>query len=371
MLVIIEEHYKMSVWCREILDGLRAEARKKRISLSPSSNISDIRRDGEDPAVIIVGAETEWLNLAVTKAKEAGKHPIILSNQSESELQNGVSRVTEDIFGSMGEILRLFAAKGYQQIALYACNPDSASDSFKKEAFLKSGGLPEDIFTNEGSLSFCFDRFYERYKEKGYGGIVCANDFAAISLIRHLKDKGDRVDDIDIISYSDSLIAKCTSPAVSTVKANFKSFGQLAFLIVDCIAKSENLSGIRFLCNWEILHRETSAPAPVTALPPAKADLPRQGRFYGDEDLMEMMRIETLLSECDETDLTILKMILSQKKLSEIEECSYLTETAVKYRIRKMKETCKTDSRDRLRALLLKYVPNIERLSARCLRENE
>ena len=75
-----------------------------------------------------------------------------------------------------------------------------------------------------------------------------------------------------------------------------------------------------------------------------------------------MLRIEKLLSDCDATDLNILKMILDQKKLSEIEEQSYLTETAVKYRIRKMKDICQVSSRESLRALLLKYISDSDRL---------
>ena len=362
MLILVEESYKISAWCREILDSLRQEARKKRVNLTFSSSIENVDLDAGDPAVLIVGAENEWLNLSAERVKALGKHPIILSNQSESTPSNGISRITEDIFGSMGEILGLFSAKGHDRVALYAHNPDSASDCFKKEAFLRWGGSSEDVFTNEGSLSDCFDRFYEKFKEARYGGIVCANDFVAISLIRHLKDRGEDIGDMDVISYSDTLMARCTSPAVSTVKANFKSFGQLAFLIVDCIAKSESLSGVRFLCSWEILHRETSSPAPI-ASPRTVQDVgARSGSFYGDDELMEMMRVETLLSECDETDLALLKMLLEGRKLSELAQYSFLTETAVKYRIKKMKEICQTDSRSSLCTLLSKYLPQADRL---------
>ena len=164
VLVIIEENYKISVWCREIVDGLQKEARKKRISITLSSAPDDIYRCSNS-SVMIVGAETKWLNNVAKRAKACGKHPIILSNQSESEHEGGVSRVTEDIFGSMSEIMSLFSAKGYENVALYANNPDSASDSFKKEAFLRSGGRATDVFNNRGSLEACFESFYEKHTE--------------------------------------------------------------------------------------------------------------------------------------------------------------------------------------------------------------
>lgn len=356
MLVIVEESYKITVWCQEIIDGLRQEARKKRISLTLSTNSDDIEQNSDDSCVIIVGAETEWLNLAVRRAKKAGKHPIILSNQSESDRENEVSRVTEDISGSMSEIMRLFSAKGFDQVALYAYNPDSASDSFKKEAFLRSGGKIDDVFTNQGSLKACFNSFYEKHREKKYGGIVCTNDFAAISLINHLNNIGESVKDTDIISYSNTIIARCTSPAVSTVKANFKHFGQLAFMIVDCIMKGDGIRGIHIFCDWEIIHRETSSSGSESSIHPHTASPQRSGSFYCDEELMEMMRIETLLSTSDETDLEIINLILDGKKTAEIVDSCYLTETAVKYRIKKMKECCDKNTRADLRALLCKYI---------------
>lgn len=353
MLVIIEENYKISVWCREILDGLRQEARKKRTSIVLSTNITDIEAD-EGNTVMIVGAETKWLELAARQAKKAGKHPIILSNQSDNSPEGGVSRVTEDIYGSMNEIMRLFAAKHHKNIALYAHNPDSASDNFKKEAFLRSNGLDDDIFKNEGSLEACFDSFYEKHKEKRYCAIVCSNDLAAISLIRHLKNAGEDISGIDIISYSNTYISRCSSPAVSTVRANFKSFGQLAFMIDDCISKGENVSGIRILCSWEIIHRETSSPCAISS--PETPDVERSGSFYADPELMEMMRIETLLSGADETDLSIIDAILCGKKTAEIESVCFLTETAVKYRIKKMKDICHAESRAQLKDILSKYL---------------
>ena len=355
MLVIIEESYKKSVWCREIVEGLQKEARKKRTSLNLSTDIGDVERDGGS-AVMIVGAETEWLNIAAKAAKNAGKHPIILSNQSDSEVGGGVSRVTDDIFGSMAEIFDIFAKNGKKSVALYAVNPHSASDSFKKEAFLRLGGIENNIFKNDGSLCSCFDGFYEKHKASHYNGIVCANDFAAISLIRHLRELGENTESIDIISYSDTLISRCTSPAVSTVRANFKSFGQIAFMIVDCIGKSDNISGIRILCDWEIIHRETSKNPSSAEKISAYISHDTLGSFYSDPELMEMMRIETLLSQCDETDLDIIRAILEGKKSAEIVECCYLTETAVKYRIKKMKELCLAESRAHLRDILSKYI---------------
>lgn len=366
MLVIIEESYKITAWCREILDGLRQEARKKRANLTFSSDLNDIFEQSGEKAIVLVGAETEWLKLTVAKVKSVGKHPIVLSNQSDSALGGGVSQVTEDIEGSMKEICEYFAQKSKNRIALYAANPASASDEYRRQAFLSFGGKSEDIFTNEGSLSRCFDDFIKSYEAKGYDGIICSNDFAAISLIRHMREKNIYHKSIEIISYSNTLISNCFSPSVSSVKANYSDFGQMAFMISDCLSKSEVINGIRIFGKWEIVHRETSAP--ISCFSARNEELPspatHSGKFYEDSELLEMVRLENMLSECDGTDIYILKMIIDEKKLCEIEENSFLTETAIKYRIRKMKEQCYVESRSQLRDLLVKYIYSSENLAA-------
>ena len=364
MLVIVEESYKITVWCREILDGLKQEARKKRVNLTFSSNTDDINAKNSSKAIMLVGSETNWLKTAVERVKEAGKHPIVLSNQSAGALGSGVSYVTEDLEGSMKEICNHFKRQGKHHLALYAVNPASASDECKKASFLASGGHIDDVFVNEGSLRACFNSFLARLEQNRYDGIICVNDFAAISLLRHMqKAEVDRAS-IDMISYSNTLISRCSSPAVSSVRANYNDFGQMAFMIMDCIGKSELINGIHIFGKWEIVHRETSSGEKHATLcnEGLTAKENEMGRFYGDPELQDLLQIEDLLSSCDKTDLAILARILDGKKHAEIAEACFLTETAVKYRIRKMKEICHCESRAALRDFLFTYVSDLSAL---------
>jgi len=185
-----------------------------------------------------------------------------------------------------------------------------------------------------------------------------------------LKEKGESIENIDIISYSNTLISRCTAPTVSTVRANFKSFGQLAFIIVDCISKGIPINGIQISCSWEIIHRETSSQCEGAETVCYCADRGIPGKFYDDPELMEMMRIETILSECDSADLEIIEAILAGKKTAEIESLCFLTETAVKYRIKKMKDICNANSRAQLREILTKYISDGSCLSALSDRHN-
>lgn len=365
MLVIVEQSYKITGWCREIVEGLRAEARKKRINLAIGTNFNDIS-EGEhtEGAVMIVGSDIDWLRSAVDAAKRKSLHPIVLSNQSERSLGGGVSCVTEDLFESMRAICRHFESRGARHLALYAHNPQSASDACRKQAFLECGGEDEDVFVNRGSLESCFESFVEKHTKNPYNAIVCVNDFAALSLIRHMNKAGQSLDGIELISYSNTLLSECSTPAVSTVVTNYESFGQLAFMILDCVGKTDAINGMHMLAKWTIRHRDTSKSldfSPQTVVYSEKQ--PSESEFYRDPEINEMMRIEKLLSECDDVDLDILKMILEGKKTAEIELCCYLTPTALKYRIRKMKDTCAVTSRAELYNFVSKHITSAKSLN--------
>jgi len=359
MTILTERSFSSTVWCDRILSGLKAEARKKRINLDLFHEIDPALDRVENGQIIIVGADGDFLQSAVTLARARGIHPIVLGNQPDGKVLGGVSAVSADLGGSMRAILSYLEGRGRKKAALYACNPNSLSDISRKKAFLESGGNEDDIFENRGSLAECFKQFYDKNTVKKYDGIVCANDFAAVSLIKQMREAGEDISDVFIISYSDTVISRCHSPSITSVTMNYESFGQLAFMISDCISKSEQVSGIQMQSSWQIIHRETTdtlptpAPTAVTEVAEKKAD-----GFYDDPELVDLMRLEAMLTSCDETDLRILSMILDDKKLSEIEEECFLAETAVKYRIKKMKECCHVSTRAELHSLISKYIPD-------------
>jgi hypothetical protein len=141
---------------------------------------------------------------------------------------------------------------------------------------------------------------------------------------------------------------------------NYESFGQLAFMISDCLAKSDSLRGIQMQTTWQIIHRQTTDTLPYTS-PTAADEFKEQSHnnsFYSDPELIDMMRLENLLTDADETDLLILSMIMDGKKTEEIEEACFLAETAVKYRVRKMKECCHVSTKNDLGVLISKYIPD-------------
>ena len=98
--------------------------------------------------------------------------------------------------------------------------------------------------------------------------------------------------------------------------------------------------------------------------PPRIDDAPlllpaHEDTFYDDTELSEMMRVEILLVHCDDTDRKILQLLCEGQSVPDICGQCYLTENAVKYRIKKLQQYSGTQTRRELIALLLNHLPFI------------
>ncbi len=362
MLVLTEPIFRTNNWYLRTVSSLKAEARKKRINLTFSTELSSLSTSSEGKAVIFVGAGEHWMRRAVVEAKKQGKHPVVLANLPADIFGSGVSSVSFDFCYSMRALFSDLSARGRGRAALYAVNPSSVTDLSRKDAFLSAEGQTSDLFYNRGSLHTCFEDFFRVHQSSPYGSVVCCNDFAAISLIKNLRTRGVDPASLSIVSYGDTILANCFSRYISSVVLNHTGGSQLAFVIADCIEKNETINSMTIKTGWEILHRQSIDDTLPLPLPAEEPPADRDHEFYSDPELQSMMCVENLLLACDETDLAILKLIMEGKKRSEIEEACFLTETAVKYRIRKMKEICSVDSREELRTFLTPYISDPESL---------
>lgn len=353
MIVISEPAYALSGWYEQIVAGLKAQARKKRVTLSFCSDISEINQSGG--CIFVIGSSYSWLNAAVTSLCRSGIHPIVLSNQPHRSFLCRYSYVSADISLSVGYILGALRASNKDKIALYGVNSGSLSDISRTEAFAHECGY-DAVFYNNGSLSACFDDFYESFKKLNYNAVICANDYAAVSLINHLKSVGEDVSRLPIVSYSNTLLSSCCTPSVTSVSLNYDEFGAAAFMICECVEKDPRLTGMNISVDWQIFFRESSprfecASDIQTEEPCAQTDDP----FYEDSELVEMMRVEKLLSRCDKTDIAVLCGLMNGHTAEKIAEDCFLAETALKYRLKKMKENGGVPTRTALCALLRKY----------------
>ena len=361
--ILVEPGYGRSIWCRNLLDGLTRELKQKRIPFR--------RLDGLDQLtpgtryIYLIGSDNTWVRGALAACNGAGVYPILLCNQAYHTFKADYSTICSDVNDSMRQLVELLRGRGCSRIALYGVNPQSVADESRMNAYLaacsalqaEERGSRRDVFYNNGSLENCFEIFARRAGE--YDAVICANDFAAVSLVRRIDAQRPELrGKLTISGCADARLTGLYSERILSVCVNFAEYGRAAVMLLENLRKNPYLSHIVMMIRWDFGGLEGPRPPP-----PASAELPGlplppgDDMFYADEELSDMMRIEALLGECGPLDLQLLRLLLQGVAYERISEQCFLTESTVKYRVKKMVDTCGVRSRAQMCALLKQYLP--------------
>lgn len=362
ILIMIEEGYEDSIWCLNLLEGLISRLRHKRIPFRQIRSLTEVQKN--DRYIYLIGSNNLWLEDAVRASNLMGIYPVMLCNQAEHSFDAEYSTVCLDVVNSMRRLVGLLEKQGRRRIALYGVNPQSVSDEGREKGYLTARRASadtrgkNDIFFNSGSLKNCFEVFFRRREE--YDAVICVNEFAAVSLARQLRQRDpERIASLPIISCADGWLSQFYQDCILSVKGNFEARAKAAVELVESLKKNPDLSHVIMTIRWDfsMLEQEKTQllPEPEKG---ALRPLPRiQDAFYEDPELGEMMLVERLLRESGKTDRRLLWRLLAGDSYAQISETCFLTESAIKYRIRKMVELCRVSGRSELVALLKKYLP--------------
>ncbi|MBQ8311428.1 MAG: winged helix-turn-helix transcriptional regulator [Clostridia bacterium] len=347
MYIIGEPSYSATNWYRKILSPLKNQARKKRVQLVAAES-ADVVAD--EPCAFVLGGSASWIVETVSALLKKNCHPIILNELPAQSLFGRYSCVKTDYHRFMTILSSYFAERGMRRTAFYGMNHASFADIARKNAFMSCFGAGA-VFENNGSLANCFTDFYRVHREHPFDSVICANDFAAVSLLTHLREAEVDHRNICITVHSNTQILTCF-PEILSVSVDHVALAVAAFEIADCITANPSFIGVSVTVDY--LADEGSVP--MLRAHDGRAEtsgFSRIDSFYGDEELAELMRIEQLLSECDETDFKILQLLSENN--ADIGESTYLSDNGVKYRIKKMKRICCVASKSEIPTLLEKY----------------
>lgn len=351
--VIGEPEYASSNWYRNILDGLIREKRHRRFPLtflSDPSTLSSLHPETDD-VIFIIGTNSRWLDSIVEKCEEQFLNRcIVLGNHNRRLVGRHYSIVTADISSDLRTLYSYLKSTGCNRIALYGINPDSTSDAFKTESFLSCDGSQGALFFNRGSLRDCYRHFSTELG--AFDGVICVNDYCAISLLRHLP-AGNK---LSIVSCCSTPLSDFFSPHIPGIRIDYGAFGHAGIELSRLLARCPNISAVDIFlsspfstgqpCCGSNLHLEN-----VTS-PVQKGDDP----FYSDPEVEEMLQIETLLCNCSESDQKILQQLMIGKTYTQIADALFISITGVKYKVKGFCRQSHTNSRQELVALLQKYL---------------
>ncbi|MBE6740370.1 MAG: hypothetical protein E7565_08645 [Ruminococcaceae bacterium] len=342
LYILADPIYKKSIWCNEILDGILSAAKEKRTDCTVVESADEVK-SGQ---VIIVATNPEFIK---ENCRILENYPvkIVVSSPKISAIGSpNCSFVGFDSENSIFEISKFLTDCGKENIALFGVNDHSVNDLLKKQNFLAANGNAENVFLNNGNIKECFDSFYERLNT--FNAVLCTNSYVAFYLVKKLKEAKYPTDKIDVISLCDSVILELSKPQISAIRVDYFSLGKAAFDTARILKKNDTIKSLNVSVEWKLIGRQT-ANIPDTLLNSFDENEENPTDvFYEDDELELFMIAERLFDGCDQNDLKLLKMLKNGYKLDQICEELFMSESGVKYRLKKLLNISKTNSKSQL-----------------------
>lgn len=359
MLIFVEPNYANSMWCQNITEGLAAELKLKRIPFRFITCLEDL--DTSCSFIYVIGSNGDWVRTVLEASNSRGIYPILLCNQAFHEPEMTYSTVCSDT-SSMQHLVDTLMAAGRTRIALYGVNPHSVSDESREKSFRAATRRLDrgDVFINNGSLACCFELFRDRVSE--YDAVICANDFAAISLVRNLlREDPESLERLLIIGCAETRLTEFYNDYVLSIRVNFQEYGRAAVTLLENLRRNPYLSHIVMAIRWDfspLTPRCRLSKLPPAPVPTSASILPKsRDNFYQDKELENMLCLERLLNEIDQLDRELISCLLQGTSYETISERYFVTVGTIKYRIKKMITISGTAGRSDLIRLLREYLP--------------
>lgn len=328
-------------WVRDILDGIQ----ECLVRLDGEYMVIDSQpvRDGsipKDVPVVVSGHLSRWLSGTADLLRSEGYTPIVVNAGIAEEEPSKYTGVFFDMASGMREIVGHCAARGCEQIALFGVRKNVSSDLEKIRFFRRETaalGLAEPkIHPLEGPLESCIGDFLAAFFDDPADAVVCANDTAAVLLIREMRRSGIRIPkDVLVVGIGDSAVGRLMSDPPVSLRIDYRELGRQTVWLWRHLSRgrSDAVITVTLPCRLNTagpLRQEQPLLQEISALPDGD-DL-----FYEDQTVRRLFRLETLLREADETDLKLLAALQRREPDEAVAEQVWLSARAVRYRINKM-----------------------------------
>ena len=341
--VITEPEYSQSTWYASIEKSIAEHAMHKRIKIKHEA---DNFSSKPDDAVIVIGSGSDWIYNSVNKLKCTQPAPVILISNKPYDL--AVNNICTDLYSAMQDVISYLNKCGKTKTALFGINPSSQTDSVRLNSFKNK----KDIYRSYGDLISCCRTFLENIDK--YDSVICANDFAAISLLNYLKKYNpEAIDKLYTVSFGDFRIAKLYSPSITSVSNNYNDYGKALIELLPFIIKNKNIGYISLNMKSKIMVRETTGN---TLFTPNESFSEKKTKsstdFYNDYEIKMLLKIEKFLKYSDEKDISIMKSLLDGNSYEKTAELHYFSVNGIKYRLKRICDACGIESVKELLALI-------------------
>lgn len=188
--------------------------------------------------------------------------PVVLASSIDKNKE--IPSVTIDYHQATFDAISYFIEKGHKRIAMLKGPDNTAGISQKKiegyQEALKAGNIPFDenlIISSEYSHEDGIEAFMELWNlDEKPTAILCTSDELALACINAASDNGVKVpDEIEIIGFNDTKLAKMVRPTLTTVVQPTYDIGAVAMRLLTKYMNKEEVEEDNIVLPHHIIFR--------------------------------------------------------------------------------------------------------------------
>lgn len=358
--VMLEPAFQRSLWCKQTLNGIFAEAKRKKYTLRfmPGDALAPWDEEelfgGGPRQVIVVATSVSWIPQTL-RCLEKRQIRAILINYDSFAQPSSHSVVRMDYVNAMQRLMGYFYHYGRRRVALVGFNPNSSADRMKARFFVSALRAQGDddpqrhVFQNHGDLRACFARFLPFASD--YDALICANDLVAVSALRQLRQAGVAVPErLFLAGFGESILAQHTCPSITTATLDHEEMGRQAVMLFAYMHRQNACVTASIQVESRLAVRQSTQNLPATGDLVLEAGMgdAESVDFYRDEEVQALLREEEFCCGLDALDWDILALLAQSVPLEAIAERCQSTPSTVGYRIRQMQARAGVASRQAL-----------------------
>ncbi len=339
-------------WITDVLAGIKFEADKKNLRVEDYFSPEGV--DDENPIVLAVGYTEAWFKIVCRKIRESGARPIAVNAAPLAGDAFADSFVGFDYTAAMHKLTSYLKACGKQKIAFIGCRGGKISYELKSRAFLsavRECGAYGEIFT-AGTVAELITKF--SYEIRNFDAIICSRDAEAAHLAAFCRKRKIYIpDDLFVASFSGGKMCEHTVPPLTSMQTDFRQLGIAAVKLSRFLNQNPEQSKINIMLDCRFVVRESTDNK--AHIYPAKKEEDSTYVYRVDNDYMSFLRAEQLVRSWDSIDRSIVSELARGKNMSEIADMMFISQSSVKYRVKKMLTVADIDTRQELIKIAQNY----------------
>jgi DNA-binding CsgD family transcriptional regulator len=348
--LIIEELFESTFWCKQYVEGIKKEANRNKIKISGDSRINF----KEDGIVFLISTENNCLNKIIEK-NIYNKIKIIMVGPQDSICCNFSSIMCNYTY-IIKNAIKYCKDNNRNKLLLYGVNPNSQGDIIFEKAFKEI--MPE-------GFEFGKDKFDLTKQSalllilQNYDAILCSNMIIAKSLILQMKKISNKIP--WVISLLDSPLRKYSSIDITSFQQNELEIGRQALHLALELKKTNYDINITWRTKASMHIGETTdyKDYQLTGIFKASPKEQEASCFYNDSVVTNSLKAENIVTNLNNIDFEILRYLGQNYTYKQISDALEISESNIKYRMKRLQTKSKTQSKKELIWLIQNYIPKL------------